>query len=98
MSNEQPLLADIESMPTAGDAMLVCTNLRLLSGTKPNWTDRLDSWFVIPLVSIRFIEIPRTALGSHEGLVALPGLGSLDEPVDMDDEPDADLLRRIRDA
>jgi hypothetical protein len=97
MSNEQPLFADIESMPTAGDAMLVCTNLRLLNGRKPDWTDRVDSWFVIPLVSIRFIEIPRSALGSQEGLVALPGSG-FDQPVDLDDEPDADLLRRIRDA
>ena len=64
LHNELPMKADIESLPTAADAGLLCTNLRTLEGRKPISTEFLDSVFLIPYNVIRFIEIPRVAI--HE--------------------------------
>lgn len=100
MQNEQPLKADIQQMPTASDACLMCTNLRQLSGTKPRWSDHIDSWFMIPMTVIRFVEVPRSSLSGVEGVIS-SGPGSLidGEPHIFEDvEPDAELLRRIREA
>jgi hypothetical protein len=64
LHGEQPMKADIESLPTAADAGLLCTNLRTLEGRKPMSTEYLDSVFLLPYNIIRFIEIPRAAI--HE--------------------------------
>ncbi len=64
LHGEQPMKADIESLPTAADAGLLCTNLRTLEGRKPLSTEYLDSVFLIPYNIIRFIEIPRVSI--HE--------------------------------
>jgi hypothetical protein len=64
LHGEQPMKADIESLPTAADAGLLCTNLRTLEGRKPVSTEYLDSVFLLPYNIIRFIEIPRAAI--HE--------------------------------
>jgi hypothetical protein len=62
MHNDQPMVADIESLPTADDNTLVCTNLRTIEKRKPLTVDNTDSVFIIPLTFIRFIEIPRAAI------------------------------------
>ena len=62
LHGELPLKADIESLPTAADAGLLCTNLRTLEGRKPLSTEFLDSVFLIPYNIIRFIEIPRASI------------------------------------
>ncbi len=64
LHGEQPMKADIESLPTAADAGLLCTNLRTLEGRKPISTEFLDSVFLLPYNIIRFIEIPRSSI--HE--------------------------------
>ena len=64
LHGEQPMKADIESLPSAEDAGLLCTNLRTLEGRKPLATEYLDSVFLLPYNIIRFIEIPRAAI--HE--------------------------------
>ena len=64
LHNELPMKADVEALPTAADAGLLCTNLRTLEGRKPISTESLDSVFLIPYHVIRFIEIPRAAI--HE--------------------------------
>jgi hypothetical protein len=64
LHGEQPMKADIESLPSAEDAGLLCTNLRTLEGRKPLSTEYLDSVFLLPYNVIRFIEIPRAAI--HE--------------------------------
>ena len=56
------MVADIESLPTADDSTLVCTNLRTIERRKPLTVDHTDSVFIIPLMFIRFIEIPRAAI------------------------------------
>ena len=62
LHGEQPMKADVESLPTAADAGLLCTNLRTLEGRKPISTEFLDSVFLLPYNVIRFIEIPRAAI------------------------------------
>lgn len=103
ISNEQPLLADLYEMPTATDASLVCTNIRMLDGKKPIFIDHAKSVFVFPYLHIRFIEImPGAATGMlDEPEDEVPaGAG---QPVEVE-EPEADLeldedfLRRIRDV
>lgn len=125
---ELPMKADIESLPTAADAGLLCTNLRTMEGRKPISTEYLDSVFLLPYHAIRFIEIPRSSIhaaGLDADLppapVALPaeagaisaedrvlitppptatgvtGRSSEEEALEHL-EPDAELLRRIREA
>ena len=71
MQNEQPLKADVEQMPTPADSCLMCTNLRYLNGKKPGWSDRTDSWFMIPMTMIRFVEVPQSSLSGAEGSLPL---------------------------
>ncbi len=125
---ELPMKADIESLPTAADAGLLCTNLRTLEGRKPISTEYLDSVFLLPYHAIRFIEIPRSSIHTagldHDlpsGPVELPAEAGAVPPgthvivtppprttspgtIAAEDEalehlePDAELLRRIREA
>ena len=125
LHGELPLKADIESLPTAADAGLLCTNLRTMEGRKPNSTEFLDSVFLVPYNMIRFLEIPRDAItqaglgadlpifpaqlpaeaaAAPEGSVIVtppPKRPTEPEPEDVALErlePDAELLRRIREA
>ena len=96
MHGEQPMVADIQALPTASDTALVCTNLRTTTGQRPTFVDHTDSWFLIPLGLIRFVEIPAKALAGTE----LTGLEAGQEPVPELEELDVDedFLRRIREA
>jgi hypothetical protein len=136
ITGEQPMKADIESLPTAADAGLLCTNLRTMEGRKPLATEHLDSVFLVPLSVIRFVEIPRVSIdaatpsttqrqilagvnpgvepGAESGvrygveppvLVTPPPVSPQPGPTPAaedsaleDREPDAELLRRIREA
>jgi hypothetical protein len=71
--NEQPLLVDLLQRPSPGDAVLVCTNLRSLSGKKPVWADEAESTFYFPYAVIRFLEIHP---GAEETLELGPGEAS----------------------
>ena len=114
MNGEQPLLADLRTLPSASDACLVCTNLRLMNGKKPTFTDAVDSWFLIPLGMVRFVEVPAAEIENSE-MLALPAgdsapLGERERefvPTDdfgvsdedgMDFESESELLRRMREA
>ncbi len=72
VANEQPLLADLFDIPTAADAGLVCTNVRMLDGKRPVFIDSSEATFFFPYHVIRFIEIPAGALDDH---VPSPGTG-----------------------
>ncbi len=96
MINEQPLLADLQALPTPTDVALVCTNLRLMNGRRPSFADHIDSLFLIPMSQVRFIEVYQRALQAGEW-AATPTTGSQDDAA-LDLEPDADFLRRIREA
>ena len=104
MNNEQPLMADLRALPTARDACLVCTNLRYIGGKKPTFIDHVDSWFLIPLHIVRFVEVPASAVTASEresGMLALgagPRLEDEDDAALDDIELEEQLLRRIREV
>lgn len=90
--DEQPLLADLPALPAAADRLLVCTNLRDLSGKRPTFIDSSDSTFVIPWPTIRFVEIPAGSAEETARLAAAEAEAA--EPLELDE----DFLRRIREA
>jgi hypothetical protein len=65
VSGEQPLLADLFDIPTAADAGLLCTNVRMLDGKRPVFIDQIGATFFFPYHVVRFIEIPAGALDEH---------------------------------
>ncbi len=65
ISNEQPLLADLFSVPSPADVGLVCTNVRMIDGKKPIFIDRTDSTFFFPNLHIRFLEVPNAEVAKH---------------------------------
>ena len=71
VANEQPLLADLFDVPTAADAGLLCTNLRMMDGKRPVFIDSIEATFFFPYHVVRFIEIPEGALAGHA--TAAPG-------------------------
>ncbi len=87
--SDQPLLVEIEEMPTAGDVSLVCFNVRSMDGKRPKYIDRKDSTFLSPLNSIRFVEIYPTGEGQ-----ALEAEEQEPEELEIDEE----FLRRVREA
>jgi hypothetical protein len=87
LHGEQPMKADIESLPTAADAGLLCTNLRTLEDRKPMSTEYLDSVFLLPYNIIRFIEIPRAAIHAAGLDDDLPG-GPVKLPASAQAVPD----------
>jgi len=64
MSGEQPMLADLYTMPSPADVTVICTNLRMKGGQRPVSVDAIDSVFVFPMIHMRFIEVPAGAAGA----------------------------------
>jgi len=114
MNNEQPLVADLKALPTAADACLVCTNIRYVGGRQPSFIDHTDSWFLIPLGIVRFVEMPQESVAKADEpeLLALPATTGERSRVTVPDddraaraaddamelEAEAEFLRRIRGA
>jgi hypothetical protein len=103
IANEQPLLADLYTMPTSTDVSLVCTNVRSLDGKKPIFIDHTGSAFVFPYLHVRFIEIPPDAVTGLPDEPAEDVPAPTDEVLDLDavegdDDLDEDFLRRIREV
>jgi hypothetical protein len=92
--NEQPLLVDVFEKPSPSDNVLVCTNLRTMSKTRPIFADRMESTFVFPYAQIRLVELPTgaTATPPVERVMAVQPAEPEPE-VELDD----DFLRRVRD-
>jgi hypothetical protein len=65
VANEQPLLADLFGVPTASDAGLLCTNLRMMDGKRPVFIDEIAATFFFPYHVVRFLEIPPGAVARH---------------------------------
>jgi hypothetical protein len=85
---EQPMLVDLLVSPKPSDVSLLCTNLRTIDGKKPRSIDKPDALFVIPLATLRFVEVPsvelaaaiaalssdgQTAASDEQGLVTTSG-------------------------
>jgi hypothetical protein len=100
INNEQPLLADLFDRPAPGDTLLVCTNLRTLSGTRPIWIDETASTFYFPFGIVRFVEIHPGSDGAPElpaGSTAAGAPPAAPEP-EAELDIDEDFLRRVREA
>jgi len=111
MNGEQPLLVDLRTLPSASDACVVCTNVRYMNGKKPTFIDAIDSWFLIPLLMVRFVEVPAAEIENSE-MLALPAgdvvapkgdfvpTDDFGVPADgsMDFESESELLSRMREV
>ena len=92
--NEQPLLIDVFEAPSPSDTVLVGTNLRTMSRTRPLFADSGDSTFVFPYAHIRFLELPAR---SSESAATEPILSVQAAEPEPELEVDEDFLRRVRD-
>ena len=92
--NEQPLLIDIFEAPSPGDSVLVGTNLRTMSRTRPLFAEHGESTFVFPYTHIRFVELPGAGAAGVEAAEPIMSI-QLAEP-EPDLEVDEDFLRRVR--
>jgi hypothetical protein len=97
-----PMVADLRELPAVGDVNLICTNVRTTDGKRPTFVDEQDSWFFIPLMTIRFLEVPKASLAAVDtGMEDLSAQASEEETAPVDEgptEPDPDLLARIREV
>lgn len=114
---DQPVVVDLVARPQSSDASLICLNLRTIDGKRPPSVHEKDSLFLIPLATVRFIEIPARSLTSDQQPEPTAddglrnggnGAHGIDHPslpvavpareLELELEPDEDLLRRIRDV
>ncbi len=98
---EMPIKCDLVVMPAGGDRSIRCTNVRTIDGKRPAFVHDPQATFILPLSTIRVIEMPApadaAAAGSETGPEAEPGQLPAGPAVPVDDEePDEDLLARIR--
>lgn len=105
MNNEQPIVADLVDMPAGTDRSIRCTNVRTVDGKPPSFVHAKDSTFVFPLSIIRLLEMPAQVAHSADTALATIDTSSADAEYDAaleepspswDEEPDEDLLARIR--
>ena len=86
--SDQPLVVDVDELPTAADIGLLCRNVRTIDGKRPKFIDRKDSIFIFPFSAMRFVEFyTGTGVEATEA-----------EPEQEDLEIDEDFLRRVREA
>jgi len=89
LANEQPLVADLYTVPSAADSGLLCTNLRMVDGKRPVFIDAITSTFFFPYHLVRFLEIPPGELAKHQAsggaAPEVAGRESLDLPVDPEE-------------
>jgi hypothetical protein len=100
LHNDLPLLVDMDELPAGTDRVVRCTNVRTVDGKRPQFVHDRNSTFIFPLAVIRLIEAPayseNTALAVAEMAGPIDETAVLPEVVAHDDEPDEDLLARIR--
>lgn len=94
--NDLPVVADVEALPTGGDRSLRCTNVRTLDGKRPQFVQDPHATFIFPLSVLRMIEAPVEASAFSEEYHEQEVVVTLDRPPQIDEEPDEDLLARIR--
>ena len=96
LNNDLPILADLESLPTGADRSITCTNIRTIDGKRPAFIHDQQSTFVFPLSVIRLIEARRDQPAASAASPR-PDQAPDSQPADgFDEEPDEDLLAKIR--
>ena len=96
--NDLPVVADLEELPSGGDLSIRCTNVRTVDGKRPNFIHDRNSSFVFPMAVIRLLEAPQAGSVIDEEFEAQKPLAALPAPQAPDEEPDEDLLARIREV
>ena len=105
--NELPVVADLEDLPAGGDRSLRCTNIRTVDGKRPAFVHDTNSVFIVPMSMIRLIEAPHAVSDADEEFESQHGMTAIPEtteqsatpplpPLGEDEEPNEDLLARIR--
>ena len=96
LHGDLPIVVDMEALPKSTDRSIRCTNVRTVDGKIPPFIHDRHSTFVFPLSVIRLIEAPADGSATAADVahqapkpIALP-------PPAPDEEPDEDLLARIR--
>ena len=107
LMSEQPLLADMEALPSATDNLIICQNLRMMNGNRPIFVDESASTFIFPMEFVRFIEVPPKAMAGYDRMGRLesgrPAVPAYADPrtagaVEEEPEIDEDFLKRVRDV
>jgi hypothetical protein len=107
IANELPIMVDLYEVPGPTESSVRCTNVRTVDGKRPAFVRDPRATFVLPWQVIRLVEIPAGAVATPEvdgRVVVSDPVGAVgdeepepaDEPEPLDEEPDADLLARIR--
>lgn len=108
LTGELPIMVDLFEAPGPTASSVRCTNVRTVDGKRPAFINDPRSTFLLPWHLIRLMEVPAGAVPVHETdrqvVVSDPnGVVGQDsepleepEPVLLDEEPDEDLLARIR--
>ena len=95
--NELPLVADVLELPGPDDRNLVCTNVRTVDGKRPTFVHDPRSTFVFPMSVVRMIEAPSmTHAVADTDMVPVADEEMSLPPALPEEEPDEDLLARIR--
>jgi hypothetical protein len=90
-----PLRVDMDELPGPGDTTIVCFNILTVDGKRPSFVENRRSRFVFPLSTVRLLELP--ASEEEEPEVEEVALVPVPPPApEMDEEPDEDLLERMR--
>jgi hypothetical protein len=99
LHNELPILADLLETPEPHAQIVRCTNIRTVDGKRPTFISDPKGTFVFPWHLIRLLELPAAPTEAEKAdsrVVVIP----LPEPAPEfelpDEEPDEDLLARIR--
>lgn len=108
IANELPIMVDLFEAPGPTASSVRCTNVRTVDGKRPTFIHDPRSTFLLPWHVIRLMEVPAgaTPLPEVDGRVVVsdpvgavgydPEALDVPEPEPFNEEPDEDLLARIR--
>ena len=100
LANELPIMVDLLEAPEPTAQSVRCTNIRTVDGKRPAFVHDAKATFILPWHLIRLMELPQapTAAQAADKRVAVTEQpkAAPPPPEPLDEEPDADLLARIR--
>jgi hypothetical protein len=100
LANELPILVDLYEVPDPHAQSVRCTNVRGVDGKRPTFIHDPKATFVFPWHLIRLIEVPEapSAAQTADQRMVLSQAPEFEAAhvAPLDEEPDEDLLARIR--
>ena len=92
---EMPLRVDMDALPGPTDTHLTCFNVTTVDGKRPTFVEHRRSSFLFPMSTVRLIELPGEE-GMEEEVEEVAVQPEAPPAPEMDEEPDEDLLARMR--